>query len=293
MLYPGPSADSGFAQEATLETVGRRPLSRLTRGNVEAGVVRNVSNRKPHPWRRLSDDQLAIAIKRRRAVCPLSADEITEWAGRLGCGGANSERRLQNLVTYWFDQASSFSGVLQATDEARVRDYVKRRLGRGEAPDAIALPPDFHRIDKWLPDLSGRLSAIRAELIDLPGDVNAALRVRFANYDEALDHLAALAVMLNTIAGVWHRPHPGQPSLERESRAVELLICAVEEFIGEEFPSPRSCKRDAELDFGRLLAGRLFPQATRAEIDTMLRLFHNRRLAKGKLGRASVRRRRL
>src|SRR6266700_7814498 len=244
--------------------------------------MRTLSNRKPHPRRRLSDSQLANAIERRSAVCPLSADEITEWARRLGAGGADRERRLQNLVTYWFDQASSFSGVLQATDEARVRDYVNRRLVRGESPDTISLPPHLHRIDEWLPELSGRLSAIRTELLELPGAVNAALRVRFGNYDEALDHLAALAVMLNTIAEAWHRPHSGQPSFEMESRAVELLICAVEDLIGEEFPSPRSYKRLAEIEFAQLLAGRLFPWATDANIRTMLGHYHNRRLNKSK-----------
>ncbi len=243
--------------------------------------MRNRSNRKPQPRPRLSDSQLANAIERRSAVCPLSADEITEWARRLGAGGADRERRLQTLVTYWFDQASSFSGVLQATDEARVRDYVDRR--------------HFHRIDKWLPDISGRLIAIRAELLDLPGAVNAALRVRFGNYPETLDHLAALAVMLNTIAEAWHRPHSGHPSFEMESRPIELLICAVEDLIGEEFPSPRSYKRLAEIEFAQLLAGRLFPRATRAEIGTMLGHFHKRRLAKakGQLGRASTRKKRL
>src|SRR6266571_9440089 len=146
--------------------------------------MRNRSNRKPQPRPRLSDSQLANAIERRSAVCPLSADEITEWARRLGAGGADRERRLQTLVTYWFDQASSFLGVLQATDAARVRDYVERRIDRGEPPDTITLPEHFHRIDKWLPDISGRLIAIRAELLDLPGAVNAALRVRFGNYPE-------------------------------------------------------------------------------------------------------------
>jgi hypothetical protein len=93
-----------------------------------------------------------------------------------------------------------------------------------------------------------------------------------------LDHLATLAVMLNTIAEAWHRPHSGHPSLEMESGPVELLICAVEDFKKEEFPSPRSYKRLAEIEFVHLLAGRLFPWATRAEIGTMLGHYHERRL---------------
>jgi hypothetical protein len=254
--------------------------------------MRNVSNRKPRPRRRLSDSQLATAIERRGAACPLSACEITKWAKWLG-GGADRERRLKDLVTYWFAQASSLSGVLKATDEARVRDYVKPRLDKGDPPDTIILPEHFHRIDQWLPELADRLSAIRAELLDVPGVVDAALRVRFGNYVEALDHLSDLAVMLNTIAEAWHRPHPGNPSLEMESHPVELLICAVEDFMEEEFPSPRSYKRAAEIEFARLLAGRLFPQATDAQIKTMLQHFHNRRRGEQRSGRPSTQRRQL
>jgi hypothetical protein len=44
---------------------------------------------------------------------PAIADEISEWARRLG-GGADNEGRLQNLVTYWFAQASSLIQVSQA-----------------------------------------------------------------------------------------------------------------------------------------------------------------------------------
>jgi hypothetical protein len=255
--------------------------------------VQNLSNRKPLPGRRITDSQLAAAIERRGAVCPLSVDEITEWAGRLGGGGVDRELRLQNLVTYWFDLASSLSGVLKATDEARVRAYVKRRIDRGDPPDTIVLPEHFHRIDRWLPELAARLSAIRAELLDLPGAVDAALRVRLGNYVEALDHLSDLAVTLNTIAETWHRPHRGNPSLEMKSHPVELLICAVEDFMGKEFPSPRSYKRDSEIEFAHLLAGRLFQRATRAQIKTMLGHFHNRRLGERRSGRPSTQRRQL
>jgi hypothetical protein len=255
--------------------------------------MRPVSGRRSDTRRRLSESELVAAIGYRGAVCPLSADEITEWARKLPGGGSDRERRLQNLVTYWFDQASSFSRVSQAGDAARVRDYINRRLDEGDSPDIIALPRHFHRIDKWLPELSGRLNAIRAELLDLPGVVVAALRVRFGNYDKALDHLAALAIMLNTIADGWHRPRPGQPSLKKDSDAVGLLICAVEDFTGEKFPSPRSYKRLAEIDFARLLVGRLFPSSTRPEIDTMLRHFHERRLRKAPGGRPPCQKRQL
>ena len=55
---------------------------------------------------------------------------------------------------------------------------------------------------------------------------------------------------------------------------------AIEDFTGETFPSPRSDKRLAELEFARLLAGRLFPSSTRPKINTMLRHFHDRRRGK-------------
>jgi hypothetical protein len=93
-----------------------------------------------------------------------------------------------------------------------------------------------------------------------------------------LDHLAALPGMLNNVAKAWHRPSPGQPSLKMESEAVGLLICAVEDFTETEFPSPRSEKRPAEIDFVKLLAERLFPGSTPSQIMTMLWHFHDRRL---------------
>ncbi len=246
--------------------------------------------RRSDTRRRLSEAELAAAIGYRGAVCPLSPSEITDWAGRLGGAGANRERRLRNLVTYWFAQASLFSGVKQASEEGRVRGFVNRRLAQGDSPDAIALPKHLHRVDKWLPEIAERLTNVRSELLALPGDVVAALRVGFGDYDRGLDQLAALAVMLNSIAEAWHRPRPGQPSLEMESDAVGLLIRAVEDFTEAEFPSPRSYKRLAEIEFVRLLAERLFPQSTRPKIDTMLRHFHERRRGKARGGRPSAQR---
>jgi hypothetical protein len=78
-----------------------------------------------------------------------------------------------------------------------------------------------------------------------------------------------------------------------ESHPVELLICAVEDFMEKEFPSPRSYKRDSEIEFAHLLAGRLFQRATRAQIKTMLGHFHNRRLGERRSGRPSTQRRQL
>lgn len=240
--------------------------------------MQDVTNRMVGPRRRLPDHQLALEVERVGAVCPLSPGEITEWARKLGRAGAGHERRLQTIITYWFHQAKSFFRVWQAADAARVREYIEYRIEQGDSPDTITLPPYFHRIDKWLPDISSRLSAIRIELLGLPGAVDSALRVRFGEYENALDHLAALPAMLNSMADDWHRQGPGQPSLETESWSVGLLTLAIEDYTGKEFPSPRSYKRDAEIELARLLAARLFPSFTPAQIKTLFRHVHKRRL---------------
>jgi hypothetical protein len=208
-------------------------------------------------------------------------------ARKLEGAGVDGERRLQTLLTYWFHQASSFFRVTEAHEEGRVRDFVNRRLAQEDSPDdAVALPTHFRRVDRWLPEIAERLASVYSELLALLGDVDAALHVPFSEYDRAWDYLALLPSMLNTIAEAWHRPRPGQSSLEVESAAVGLLICAVEDFTGEKFPSPRSNKRLAELEFVRLLARRLFPSSTPAEIGTMLQHFHDRRLGKARDARA-------
>jgi hypothetical protein len=224
---------------------------------------------------------VALEVESMGAVYPLSPAEITEWTRKLGGVGAGDERRLRNLVAYWFCQASSFSQIWRAADEAQVREYFRFRLNQGDKLDSITLPPHFHRIDKWLPDISNRLSAIRVELLGLPGAVDATLRVRFGEYDKALAHLAALPVMLNTVADAWHRPGRGQPSLKLLSGAVGLLTCAIEDYTGEEFPSPRSIKRQAEIELVRLLAAQLFPSHTPEQINTMLGHVHSERLDNG------------
>jgi len=182
-------------------------------------------------------------------------------------------------VTYWYVQAANFLRVGPAHDRWRARDYIDRRLAQGHPPDAMNLPQHFDRVDKWLPEIADRLTAVYSELLALPGDLDAALHVRFSEYEKALNYLAILPEMLNTMADAWHRPRPGQPSLEIESNAVGLLINAVEDFTGKEFPSPRSYKHLFEIEFVYVLAGRLFPSFTRSKIDTMLRHFHERRLS--------------
>jgi hypothetical protein len=239
--------------------------------------VRHFGNRKPHSRRQLSESQLAIEVERMGAVCPLSTDEITVWAQKLNGAGVDGERRLQTLVTYWFHQASSFVCVDKAHEEGRVRDFVKQRVAQGVSPDAVDLPKHLHRVDKWLPEIGERLACVYSQLLALPDDVDTALCVRFSEYDTALDYLALLPSMLNTVAETWYRPRRGQPSLEMKGAAVGLLICAVEDFTGEKFRSPRSNKRLAELEFAQLLAERLFSSSTAAKIRTILRHFHNRR----------------
>src|SRR5271157_3577252 len=99
--------------------------------------MRHVSGGRSGTRRRLSESKLTAAIAY-GAVCPVLSDEISAWARKLGGGGAERERRLQNLVTYGFDQASSLSRVSQEPDAARVRPYVKHRLDLGDSPDTIA-----------------------------------------------------------------------------------------------------------------------------------------------------------
>jgi hypothetical protein len=238
-------------------------------------VSTQLSNR-----RRLSESDLEAAIEAMDARCRLSATEITAWTQKLKLPGAENERHLQRLITYWYTQAASLLSVPSASEQARVRDYVKRQLALGNPPEKIALPSHFDRVDQWLPEIAEQLTAIRSELLALPGDVAAALRKRFRDYETAIDSLSTLSQVLNEVAGSWHRPHPGQPSRETESWAIDLLVCAVEDFTEEKFPPPRSYKRLDEIALVRLLADQLFPEAGRAAIDTMLRHFHNRRLKK-------------
>jgi hypothetical protein len=227
-----------------------------------------------------SERQLSAAIEA-GANCPLMPDEITKWETKLR-RRADSEVRLQEFVSYWFYIARSFSQIWRTAEQERVRQYVQFRREQGDLPESIALPPHVHRFDKWLPDIASRLSAIHTELLGLPGAVKAELSVRFPDYGDALDHLVALSAMLNTTADAWDRPRPGQPSLELPSHAVGLLACAVEDYTGETFPSPRSIKRQAEIDLVRLLASRLFPSYTPSQIETMLGHFHSERLHKEK-----------
>ena len=149
--------------------------------------------------------------------------------------------------------------------------------GQANSSGSIKLPRHFHRIDKWLPDIANRLTAIHSrltaihtELLGLPGAVRAELGVSVSDYGKALDYLAALPRMLKTAAEARHRKGRGNPSLEFGGHAIGLLICAVEDYTGEKFLSPRSNKRQAEIELVRLLAAKLFPSHTPENINTML-----------------------
>jgi hypothetical protein len=198
-----------------------------------------------------------------RQCCPLSDEEIVYWAPKLGSprsgdhnGEAAREDRLRNDVTYWFAQARSYYEVLRL-------------------PANWPYPPI--RVDTALPEIAGRLDAIRGEISRLPGAVRADLRERFANFDAVMSAAAVLSEMLRQVAAGWRKPGPGQPSLGNEAEAVGILIHGVEQFTGEKFRSPRSIKQDAELQFVRLLTQRLLPELTDAQFRTALRHWYKQR----------------
>jgi hypothetical protein len=201
-------------------------------------------------------------------VCPLSDEEIADWAPRLGSPVSSNlneraarEKQLRTVATEGFNRATILYRVL-------------------------TLPPNgphspVVRVDTALPEIAGRLEASRQELLDLPGAVTAALRVRFADYDHVLNALGALPLMLQEVAASWHKPHSGQPKLGIEAEAIGFLIKAVERFTGAKLPSPRSEKRQAEFEFVRLLTRRLLPEFTDEHFRTALRHWNKiRRAAK-------------
>jgi|SRR6516165_9743121 len=183
-------------------------------------------------------------------------EEIAHWAPRLGSpvlshpnGRAARESRLRAVVTDGFNRA-------------RIVHRVQTQPANW---------PHGVRVDTALPRIARRLDASRQELVDLPGAVTAALRVRFGNYDLALTTLGALPLMLQEVAASWHKPHSGQPKLWIEAEAIGFLIKAVERFTGAKLPSPRSEKRQAEFEFVRLLTRRLLPEFTDEHFRTALR----------------------
>jgi hypothetical protein len=127
-------------------------------------------------------------------------------------------------------------------------------------------------------------------LAALPGDIDAVLHNRLGldEYDTALRLMDAMSSALRDLGSTWHRPHSGQPSLEIQSYAMELLVGAIEDVMGKALPSPRSPKRPVEIELVQLLACLLFPTATLKNVRTMLNHFHNRRLKEGRAARRKV-----
>src|SRR5262249_2686950 len=158
-----------------------------------------------------------IEILGEHANCPLSPAEIIDWARKLGRPGSDCERELRELLTIAFWNASSSLPAREPFE-------------------------DEVRVDKRLPEIAKPLGSIHRDLLSLPSDVDAALRVRsgFGEYDKALDNLRALRRMLDELADLWSRPYRGNPSLKPASVAIEMLVLAVEEFTGKRLPAPRT-----------------------------------------------------
>lgn len=197
-------------------------------------------------------------------TCPLSATEIAHWAPRLGPTvsshpevRAAREQRLRKIIADWFGRAKS--------------QYMIRTLPPNW-PDAPI------RVDEVLPEIADRLERLRKELLALPGNVTAALRVRYGNFDPALIALGALPFMLSEVASDWAKPHKGNPKLWIETEVISLLIEGVERYTGEKLPSPRSTKRRAELEFIGMLAKRIIPELTDENVRTALGHWHKERL---------------
>ena len=212
--------------------------------------MRQVKVPKHRSPRQLSTGEIANLVSSLPdAKCPLTDTEIAHWTARLRQPGAESEQRLKCLLTYWHYQAGSFCAAMAAS--------------------ALRL-----RVDQQLLEIAAGIDEIQSQLNQLPGEADAAIRIRLGDYDTIL---AAFSTTLRDIERKWDRPHRGQPSPQVESRAVALLIKAIEDFTGERFPSPASLKRLDEIEFARLLVARLFSSATSAQINTMLLHFHRRR----------------
>jgi hypothetical protein len=218
-------------------------------------------------------------IRLLKVTCPISDQEIAHSVQQLRLP-KGAERHLKRSITYWYMQAKNLELAWSEDVTAQRRDYVNRRLALGDSPGAIVFPTHFDRVDLWLPEIAVRLSDVRTELSHLPPVVVAELILRLGSdsYETALCVMDKMSEALRQVGSVWHRPKSGRPSWEMKSYAIDLLVCAIEDVTGEEFPSPRSPKRVAEIDLVRLLAAKLFPGATRENIETMLMHFQKRRL---------------
>src|SRR5215472_5276139 len=95
----------------------------------------------------------------------LSEKEVAVWASRL----ARRRDRDQNEQT------------------GRLREIVAECSRTARIVYQVRTKPFLIRVDKALPELASRLIANRNELLALPGEVTAALRVRFRDYDLAMN----------------------------------------------------------------------------------------------------------
>ncbi len=103
----------------------------------------------------------------RGLICPLSNEEIANWAPRLGLPAsthpnvrAAREKRLRSVITDWFGRANNLLRALRLP---------------ANWPHAPV------RVDEALPEIADRLEAIRKEILALPGAVTAALRCASLN----------------------------------------------------------------------------------------------------------------
>jgi hypothetical protein len=171
---------------------------------------------------------------------------------------AAREKRLRTTITDCFSLAKSLYTIL-------------------------TLPPNWPdapvRVDVVLSEIADRLETERKKILTLPGSVKALLRLRYANFDTAFTALGALPLMLNDVASVWAKPQKGNPELQIETQVISVLIEGVERYIGEELPSHRSTKRQAEFELVGLLAKRIIPDLTDMNVRTALGHWHKARAA--------------
>jgi hypothetical protein len=177
----------------------------------------------------------------------LSPEDIAAWAGKLGFPGDGA--RLAEIIHDAFCKIEKFNTVSRS------------------------IRPSTVRMDKLLPQLADQAEEIKAELDQLPGDVTAALTIRFEEYLQTVANLRYLSLALWSVGKTWVRPSPGAPALSRQASALVFLIDAIERFTGQPFPSSRATKRPDtdKIELAKLLAQQSYPEATPANIRTMLR----------------------
>jgi hypothetical protein len=227
-----------------------------------------------------------------------SSEEIAEWARKLGRPGPNGERKLKELLILACTSARLFLS----------EGSIDHQAGDRKAVEDDQDGNDQKTVDR-LPRLAERIHNISAELLDLPKDIQNALRVRIqfltgrdlykemvwlrrlAQILEDVDKVRRSSgpkpetrktdeygMPITTDPPVWKfRTRVGQPSQEGQSFVVDVFYEVIEEFVGQPLPSPRSKKRHSGLELVRHLAQKMLPSGTsEAQIHTLLRHFHKR-----------------